>query len=390
VAPAPTRSAPAARRSWPPGVKTSAPNSANATATPTTSTSSRTTHQRWPCPDWSTPRKGDTALVCTYTFSVTEDAGATWQQRTAPGVGTDGTAAGSDGRRLWVFDQQTVVVGGLAGGTDRWLSTDGGRSWSRPQQATPNTVTSAPPGAVLVPSPQATQSPPASTSESAPPSAGSPPPVTTEPTDFVVIVPDGTTSQLPGPPDVEVTSDVASASDGSSWAGCRTLPAHEPCVAVTTDHGKTWKTTTLTDLPASYGDATPRPDRVSTVDGHTVYCSVRYQVAGASDGRRSDGLLALLRSTDGGASWAAMRLPTGSYAGGEAVLSGDLIGIVGARIARLPADGTAFQATTGTPRPVTDLYRSGSLLVADPDDPTDLKTVYLSKDGSTWSKATPP
>ena len=339
-----------------------------------------------PSPSGTGPRPTTTSgdLACSSVFSATSDAGVTWVVRTAPA----GVATSRASRQLWVFDRQTVMVGNVTDGSERWLSADGGRTWAKPEQSAPTPVASVPQAAVLVPGPKSTPAP-ITSAPSTPPSSA-PAEVSTGPTDFTVIVPDGTTGRLPGPPGVELTSNVVAASDGSSWAGCLRLPTHEPCVAVTTDSGKSWRTSQLPALPASSGDTPPRPDQVSTVDGRTVYLSVRYESAGATDGRRPDRLLALLRSTDGGESWTALRLPEDSYDSGEAVATGALIGIVDQRIARLPANGTTFRTDAAGPHPVTNLRRSGSYLLADPADPAGEQTVYLSKDGLTWSQITPP
>jgi hypothetical protein len=177
------------------------------------------------------------------------------------------------------------------------------------------------------------------------------------------------------------------ASDGSFWVTCQ----NAACVRVTRDRGQTWQA-----LPTR--DSVLSVDWVATVDGHTVHAGVRDRA-----GPR------VLRSTDGGASWAeAARLDGNDTNGnpipaerswlGCALSGGDLVIVFAgdSGMYRLPAGRTTLEKVTGAPENSGALYATGGWLVAASvetggDRPDLGSVVSLSPDnGRTWRAIQPP
>lgn len=294
---------------------------------------------------------------CRHSLKVTDDAGRTWQDRPLPG--------GSDlVRDVEPFDGNTLVV---RTDDERWLSRDGGRTWTA-VTGSRGTATTIPAGGHVEVAFKGTD----------------------EPEGLDILAPDGTVSRLSLPPDLTLGvgfHPARAATDGSFWVPCTTA-AKEACVAYSRDNGRSWE-------QARFNAQPPLPavelTRISTIDGRTILADVLYQgfASGSAESDDPKPTQHLWRSADGGQNWQPIELPAGRHLGAEVLPNGDAIADFDGRVFRLPAGGTAFQPVPGTPR-VHFISRTGPWLhgSANPDaqlgSPED-KTL-MSPDGTVWTE----
>ncbi len=279
---------------------------------------------------------------CSSQLLVTADAGQTWQARALPGDPATKDAGvelvQGHSLMLWVDGTDRLAFGGW----DRryWTTADGGSTW----QESPSPRDTGPAGTFGT--------------------FGADDRLT-----FLATPPPG------GLPFKKVDMNPVPATDGSFWTAC----SAGPCVRVTRDHGATWQI-------LSTVDAATAVEFVATVDGHTVYASVR---TGA--GSR------LVRSVDGGATWADVLGLAQAAAGGLALPNGDLILAYASEeggVYRLTAGASALERLSAAPAHPNALYLSGGVVVAaqvwdQRDDPDVGSVVSVSADGGTTWTAVP-
>jgi len=294
-----------------------------------------------PPPDGPTP---DVHRQCRPQLLVTADGGHNWQERALPGdpaikdAGVEIVQFHS--LMFWVDRPGTLALGGW----DRryWTTTNGGQTWH--ESSTPRDVGPTGSLAVFGPGDRLT---------------------------FLATYPPG---HIPSD-GWSKDNPVFAASDGSFWVTCATT---SPCVQVTRDQGQTWRTQPL-------GGSVTAAEWVATANGQTVY-------AGARDGSEAR----LLRSTDGGETWAPVPDVTGlpeHTAGGTVLPNGDLVMIAATEAGgmyRLEAGTATVEKVATAPAHPSTPYLTGGVLVAGPmwaeSGQPDLESlVSVSPDnGSTW------
>jgi hypothetical protein len=278
--------------------------------------------------------------ACGAQLLATADGGRSWQPRNLPADpgGPDQTRDPS-GRSLafWLVDATTLAI---AGHDDRhWTSRDGGVTWTQGGRRDEG-----PAGAAGVVGPDERPV------FLAPPAGG----------------------LRPG---TEGVNPLAAATDGSFWRAC----TDRACAEVTRTFGATWER----KLP---GTGAEPVDWVTSYNGETVYACLGP---------------ALMRSSDGGASWtqAARRVSSQRSTAGVVMPDGDLVLTEGrdGRLFRLASGATALERLPDLPFPATYLYRSGDWLVASPGheqregDPDLGSIVMVSPDnGTTWRAVPAP
>jgi len=280
----------------------------------------------------------DVKRECEATLVATSDAGATWEERAvpAPPAHKDAGVELVDGHSmmLWVPTPGTLAMGTWK--RRYWTTTDGGVTW----QESPSPYELGPPGS------------------------------------YGIL---GANNQhvflASAPPDVGFKSPVVAASDGSYWIRCE----GSPCVRVSRDQGQTWQTIQVQQP----GNASWW---VATADGQTVYVGVRDS---------SNTNETLVRSTDGGVTWAPVPGVTMPFRGSGPVVmpNGDLIlsrASAEVGLFRLAAGTTTFQQVTGIPANASVIYLTGGWLVAatvhgESETPDLNHLAYVSPDnGVTW------
>jgi hypothetical protein len=284
---------------------------------------------------------------CAAQLLVTVDSGRSWQERTLPGdpafkdAGLDLVTGHS--LMLWVDGTGALALGGW--NRVYWTTTDGARTWHR--SPTPRDV--GPAGSLAWFGPGDTLT-------------------------FLATYPPG------GPDTVGGKNPVVAGADGSFWVACLS----RACLHVTRDHGRTW--VTQTPVPSA-----SRVDWVSTVDGQTVYAVVR----------NGSGPL-LVRSTDGGTTWAQVPGVTGlpDRSGDGLALPGGAVLLTRADaeggLYRLASGSTVVEKLTAAPAHPAVLYRTGGVIVAAPaieggGDPDLGPVAWVSPDdGATWLPIPPP
>ena len=278
---------------------------------------------------------------CRSQLLVTADSGRSWRERTLPGdpatKDTGVEIVPFHSLMFWVDEPGTLALGGW----DRryWTTTDGGRTWH--ESSTPRDVGPASSLAVF--------------------GRGDRPA-------FLATYPPGRV------PNDRPKTPVLAASDGSFWVPCADT---SPCAQVTRDQGQTWQTQPL-------GGSVTAVAWVATANGQTVY-------AGARDGSEPR----LLRSTDGGTSWALVPDVTGlpEHSVGTVLPNGDLVMIAASETSGMyrlkPGATTLEKFATALAHPSTP-YLTGGVLVAGPmwaesAEPDLTSLVSVSPDnGVTW------
>jgi photosystem II stability/assembly factor-like uncharacterized protein len=297
-------------------------------------------------PDGEVPIAGPTPDVhrqCRSQLLVTTDAGAHWQYRVLPADPATKDAGvptiSGHSLALWVDSPGTLALGGFSG--RYWTTTDGGRTWH--ESATPRDLGT--------------------------------------PGSLAVFGPDDRVAFLATPPPTAVgeKNPVVPATDGSFWVACES----GPYVFVTRDRGQTWQRSVTPPAAAV--------DWVATTDGHTVYAAVR-----------AGGTPRLVRSTDGGTSWAEFTGITGlppRGADGLALANGDLImteATADGGTYRLKAGTTAVEKLPKAPTHPHQLYRTADWVVAaqawdERPEPNLASVVSISPDnGTTWRTISAP
>lgn len=277
---------------------------------------------------------------CRTQLLVTSDAGNSWQERTLPGdpatkdAGVD--IALGHSLMLWVDSPGTVALGGWD--LRYWTTGDGGLTWQ--ESSTPRQV--APQGSIHGFGPD----------------------------DKLAILANG---QGQGPR-VGEKNPLVAADDGSFWAACGSSAA---CVKYTRDLGQTWQTAAIPVAAAI--------DWVATADGQNVYAATRDAMGPH-----------LVRSTDGGATWAEVPGITGlpeRGADGLALANGDLLMSVASEqggLYRLKAGTTTVELLTTAPAHPNSLFETGGVIVGAPAwdqrETADISSVVsISPDnGTTW------
>jgi len=280
---------------------------------------------------------------CRSQLLVTADGGRSWQERALPGdpatKETGVEIVRFHSLMFWVDQPGTLALGGW--NRRYWTTTDGGHTWH--ESSTPRDVGPAGSLAVFGPGDRLA---------------------------FLATYPPGRSPSTEWWP----KTPVLAASDGSFWVTCENT---SPCVQVTRNQGQTWQTQPL-------GGSVTAAAWVATADGQTVY-------AGARDGSEPQ----LLRSTDGGTTWAPVPDVTGlpEHSVGTVLPNGDLVMIAATEASGMyrlkPGATTLEKFATALAHPSTP-YLTGGVLVAGPmwtesDEPSLKSLVFISPDnGSTW------
>jgi len=318
---------------------------------------------------------------CTYELYATDDGGRGWSRRTVP------LAAGAAYLReplhvlpedYLILDEPVFDTSGTTRSNEtaavepqapprRWLSRDGGRTWTEISTRLQGTVAEVPVGGYLIVTPWVDPRRVPATWEE----------IERLSRPFQVLRPDGTMAALEKPPFlfrflIGPDQPVIGA-DGSIWLATNGLSATQPVsLMVSPDRGRSWRDVSLPGVDT--------PVQINTVDGRYVYL-LNYANSGETR---------LLYSTDAGQRWQEKPMLPWSRAGDypprvAALPDSGLLVVSEERVYRAAPGMLATAEVTYAP-PLTSVVSVGARLFA-----RDARgTFYISVDGAHWDEVRLP